>query len=392
MSCSNYDRYSRFDEIDLTNVECLNHVRNNAGVNILLGQVENQMKISKLIKEVKYIPLETTDNSLISFISMVEIYKNRIYVMDNIIQDKVYIFDIDGKFVKVIGQKGSGPEEYTMLFGMTIDRENNMLITYDNLRRRFMYYTLNGEFLRSVLTPFSFYGEMMVSSENYLLSVTNKSNRNTHLKELEEYRIIFTNSLGDVVKGAFKYDDNKNLSTAYSQLYRIGDELVFFPQYTNSIYTIHDSIISLRYRIDMSNYYPYDLADVINVRSRKEFDEIKASSTYLLPNMIETYDYLYFCVLNKNDHIYSFYNKKTGGIVSFKNIDYDGDCIFYPSISRMTAYNNYFVSSMSAEVLKSIKSIRDNSYNKLSDDVALMIDSLNCDDNNVLVLFKLNNL
>lgn len=82
-----------------------------------------------------------------------------------------------------------------------------------------------------------------------------------------------------------------------------------------------------------------------------------------MPNMIETNDHLYFSVSNKLENIYSFYDKNAGKIISFKSIDYDDDCIFYPSMSRMSSYGNYFVSSIPVDYLKGIKSERDNSPN-----------------------------
>lgn len=391
-SCMNGNKHMRFSEVDLTVVGYLTDIKNETGITVQLDKVKDEIKISELIKDVEYIPLETSDNSLISHISMVDIYKDRIFVMDNIMQNKVYIFDIDGKFIKAVGQKGGGPEEYALITGMTIDRKNDQLIVYDNMKRRFMYYTLNGEFNRIAPTPFSFAGEMMISPKGYLMSVSNKFNMNTHLKELDDYRILFTDSLGNVVKGAFKYDDNESLAIAYSQLYRTNSDLVFYPQYMNSLYTVTDSTITLRYRIDLSNYSPYDLSDIQSVKSKKLFYEITSVSTYLQPNMIETNDFLYFLVANKKEYIYSFFDKRTNKTISFREFDYDGDCVFNPTITRMNSYQDYFVSSVPAELLRMIKSNRDKSYNKFSDGVALMIDSLHDDDNNVLVLFKLKEL
>ena len=108
-SCINNYQYARFHDVDLTDVDYLANIKNDTGITVLLDKVEDQIKISELIKDVKYIPLETSDNSLISHISAVDIYKDRIYIVDNIMQNKVYIFDIDGKFIKAIGQKGGGP-------------------------------------------------------------------------------------------------------------------------------------------------------------------------------------------------------------------------------------------------------------------------------------------
>ena len=116
-SCINNYQYARFHDVDLTDVDYLANIKNDTGITVLLDKVEDQIKISELIKDVKYIPLETSDNSLISHISAVDIYKDRIYIVDNIMQNKVYIFDIDGKFIKAIGQKGGGPDEYALLTG-----------------------------------------------------------------------------------------------------------------------------------------------------------------------------------------------------------------------------------------------------------------------------------
>ena len=68
-SCINNYQYARFHDVDLTDVDYLANIKNDTGITVLLDKVEDQIKISELIKDVKYIPLETSDNSLISHIS-----------------------------------------------------------------------------------------------------------------------------------------------------------------------------------------------------------------------------------------------------------------------------------------------------------------------------------
>lgn len=72
-ACQNFNQKKRFTEVDITNVNYLADVNNDKGINILLDKVKDRIKTSELIKEVKYIPLETTDNSLIKHICAVEI-------------------------------------------------------------------------------------------------------------------------------------------------------------------------------------------------------------------------------------------------------------------------------------------------------------------------------
>lgn len=78
---------------------------------------------SGLIEEFMYIPLETTDDALIGRHINFILYKDHMYILDNIYSESVFIYKKNGEFVKKIGIKGGGPEEYYILDGMRIDKK-----------------------------------------------------------------------------------------------------------------------------------------------------------------------------------------------------------------------------------------------------------------------------
>jgi len=106
----------------------------------LLG-AEN-VDISSYIKEIKYIPLETSDSCMIGEIYAINKVGDLIYISDN--NDNFFVFNTKGKFIRKIGRKGRGPQEYYDIVGFTIDRktEDIFLIGVGSLYR----FSKNGDF------------------------------------------------------------------------------------------------------------------------------------------------------------------------------------------------------------------------------------------------------
>lgn len=71
---------------------------------------ENDFSIENNL-DCKFIPLETTETNLISGIQTVQIYEDRIFIL-NIKNTAVLVFGLSGNFITQIGCSGEGPEDY----------------------------------------------------------------------------------------------------------------------------------------------------------------------------------------------------------------------------------------------------------------------------------------
>lgn len=95
------------------------------------------------IKKVKYIPLETKDDCLISGISKI-IYKyNKFYIWD-IVSKSIFVFNENGTLLRKIDAVGNGPGEYVDMYGMDVDNEGNIW-TSDFPSQKLIRYSENPE-------------------------------------------------------------------------------------------------------------------------------------------------------------------------------------------------------------------------------------------------------
>lgn len=99
------------------------------------------------IADVEYIPLETTDESLIG-----NAYYNAISDKYIVIADAKYyqilIFDRQGKFIRAINKTGQGPGEYISFHAFDVDFDKEELYLYSLGQYKLWVYSFEGKFLR----------------------------------------------------------------------------------------------------------------------------------------------------------------------------------------------------------------------------------------------------
>ena len=92
------------------------------------------VKMSEVADDIKYVPLETTDSSLIGMGAKVQIENGRIYVRSrNSNSTDVKVFDIDGKYLFTFNRTGRGPEEYSPMSRIEIDPVTGGFMVFDIL-------------------------------------------------------------------------------------------------------------------------------------------------------------------------------------------------------------------------------------------------------------------
>lgn len=100
------------------------------------------------IAEVEYIPLQTTEESLIQIASGHAISEDYIIIFD-VIQHVFFIYDRQGNFIHSFKRFGLGPEEYYGAVNMDVDFINKRIYTWDGIKYKMFCYGFNGEYLHS---------------------------------------------------------------------------------------------------------------------------------------------------------------------------------------------------------------------------------------------------
>jgi hypothetical protein len=101
------------------------------------------------IKQWKAIKLELTEKSLIGEISRLEITEELIFVLDKKTVS-LMVFDHSGKYLRSIGERGTGPGEYSAINAFYLDSSNQTINLFDPLKLSVHRYDFNGVFITSV--------------------------------------------------------------------------------------------------------------------------------------------------------------------------------------------------------------------------------------------------
>jgi hypothetical protein len=113
------------------------------------NKADGVLDITSLADSVRYIKLETTDESIIGIISQVIYYDGLFFIRDNK-SSSILVFEQTGKYKFKISKKGRGPGEYAEMTRMLLDRKNRRILIYDIHSRKMLYYTFDGKFVKEI--------------------------------------------------------------------------------------------------------------------------------------------------------------------------------------------------------------------------------------------------
>lgn len=102
-----------------------------------------------LTDSIEIIKLETSDECLIGEIKKVSFTDQFIFVSDPYVSQKIFMFDKNGKFVKSIGSQGGGPGEYSTISNFTITGDSLLIQDY-NLHKYLVYSIKENRFVGDI--------------------------------------------------------------------------------------------------------------------------------------------------------------------------------------------------------------------------------------------------
>lgn len=112
--------------------------------NIVVIDKSAKKEFNDFVENVRLVKLETNDNCLISDLSSLVCYKDRIYIIGA--EEQVVVFDNTGKHLFSLNKKGEGADEYVILRDFYVDDKGVHI--YDSARGNLLHFSHDGMFLQ----------------------------------------------------------------------------------------------------------------------------------------------------------------------------------------------------------------------------------------------------
>lgn len=226
-----------------------------AKINLPIHTPNKTAKMSELFRRVKYIPLETTDDCLLSFIHVRKI------------QDYILAWDYygcclfsakDGKFIRRIGHKGDDPEA-VYSFYENFYNPFDELLCFLGVNGVVVKYGLNGNYAGKMKVPLcSGESPQMVAaldSTTLCAFFANRSGR-------ERKRILLFDNNGNVKR---EYPNHHLVETKIhvvdtndGYMYRYKDNLYFKEKFIDTVYQVDKNQLKAEYILNITpNSVPY---------------------------------------------------------------------------------------------------------------------------------------
>lgn len=201
-------------------------------------QTPVKQDLKNLIKDIKVIRLETSQQSLFNGIAKMDIYDDKFYILDNS-RSFIIVFDKNGKFVSKIGQKGRAPYEYLTIMSFFIDKTSGNIIITDNISPKVIIYSQKGDVLQTIkpdihpmiIAPVGDGRFVNIHRGKYARYKNSPQMYNNHIHRLNDNFEFVSGNIPDIPN---KIDYISDLD---SHTYRDGS-LLFMPAVSDTVYKI----------------------------------------------------------------------------------------------------------------------------------------------------------
>lgn len=322
--------------------------------------------------------VQLSSDELIGNITKLQIFEDRIYVLDRFSAKKVFIFDRQGKLLKVIDDQGGGPKEYIHLGDMHINEDTRELIIAD-VTGKYVHYNLNGEWLRST----------SVISESYYDYPMGQDSAFNFM--VYDYSLVLSKG-SEVLKKAFPVYPIQRQVAVRDPFAKTGlGELLYIPLCCDTVYQLNrDLTYRAKYFVKQENSMWKHRDEELSDQERT--DLIFNGCTGLGNAIFENEKFFVFTmtVRHKNMQLVRacFYNKEKKKTFYFDiTKPYDTSMLLEKSVfpigNPICLYGDYFVTSFTPVPIKENAHLANEEY--------LKIMNAGTDDTNpALVFYKLN--
>ncbi len=390
VSCSTSNRENKttnkiaFKDIETSNAEEMRKTGFKS-INIDISNDFKNLNIDQAISEMKYIPLETTDNSLIGRIDKIIIDKGQIFILDQHFAKSIFVFDKQGKHSYTINKRGRGPKEYIRITDFII--KHDTIVIFDEFGKKLLFLDRNGNYIKEKKTGFRFQSFAAISNEDYVFATGNS--QNYFNKEINNYGLLI-----GTCDSIIKYKGFKNNSflkdydrTLTNPIKTYNDQTLFSPLLSGCIFSIKpDGSYIPKYKLRFKNGLPENYS---NETTPENFDKYlkRNKYSYFHGEFYENKSHL-FIRYNPPGNYYGYviFNKQTGQSLCFDGT-YSPEKKYLGYSSPKLVYNEFFVGHLEPHtIIKNKKALLKN--NPGSVHLTKLLNTIKNEDNPILILYK----
>jgi hypothetical protein len=307
-----------------------------------------KITVSSIFDSITYIPIgNKKDEPLLKEITKLEIFKFHIYILDKQLNN-LYIYDINGNFIKKIGNIGQGPGEFIKISDFAINAISNEVIILDRTGRKILIYNLNGDF--KYTNKINIMAQQLAVSNNQYISYTSGSDYFTKSKNSLGYNLFILNKDCSIQSKLFKYNkDLDNIINSKALDVNIDDNIVSFNYAIyDTIYLIKGGEIIKKINIDFNkSKLP------INKINSENFKYYTNKTGYSrLSKVFYSHDYLFINYIYNNKIHFAIHRKNDKSLINSSFLENDIDSTsFSLAMPLKISKNKLYFTKTAQEIL-----------------------------------------
>lgn len=304
---------------------------NDSTITIPINFNSDRIKSSDLFKHnIKYLPLETTDESLFGEISQLVITANSFIVLDKKTKS-ILTFDHNGKFKSKIKRIGGGPQEYKIPKNIAFNSFTNSIEILDNTRGIIQRYDAEtGTYQSTLKAGFTLNSFYPIEKDKYLFHIDSylfNDQRYGQISGLQKQLLIGKETKEGkvhIISQHIDYIENSGLLNYGAQNYikpGIDDDILISTTFNDTIFSFSDKGLKSKYALNFGqDAIPKDFFPNSDFKTIQEFyreDKLPTPEAFW-----ETKDFTYTWGSHDNRIAHSFYSKKKNKDITVYNSDF----------------------------------------------------------------------
>lgn len=391
LSCKDSNQNKKNDTNNIGISEFVELAQEYQKVEVISENTQNLGKLSTLITNTRFLPLETPEGVLIGNINKLFIIDNLMYIADMSYTETLFVFDNLGKFKFLIKSDKVNPNGFREFSAIAVTSKR--IYISDQSKLKLFIYDTNGKFIETKNLEYYFNNFVCVNDESLYL-LTGTVNNVGQLNDIEVNKNLVHVDLKNnfAIKNAyFEHSQFRDVDVKIKSFSRTNDgSYLLTPFFDSNLYELSAKGVKIKYSIDFDGK-KMSQEELSQIKSSSELTKLFVSNPKtigIIDNLIENKNWLRFSYQTNFEKYGSaikssapniFFNKNTKEIFKIDNLFKSNDLNDYVQYKFYNINsNNELISSIPAEEVAEKNKEKVNELNNVT-----------AGDNPVLVFYKL---